>query len=262
MITNKSIPLSQIHPPRLQPRLEEDDKEIQELAASIQAQGLIAPLAVMSTGDGYQILAGNRRYKALRMIGAETVDCRVFTVDLDMGDQITIAENLIRRNLSVVEEAYAFAVYLNRTGESHEWLAGKLGKERTYVTRRLLILDLDDTTLAALEEGIINLTQALILRQLDRPEIREKLIEHAQKYGANARIMQQWVDGWKKEQAAARAADQRELQPGEYQPSREVFMACDRCGDPTSYDVLRSIYVCPPCRQATAAYRVIKEGER
>lgn len=262
MITNKSIPLSQIHPPRLQPRLEEDDKGIAELAASIKKHGLIAPLAVTPTNDGYQLLAGSRRLRALKLIGADITDCRVFTTDSALADEITIIENLIRRNLSTVEEAYAFAVYLQRTGDSHEKLAAKLGMERTYVTRRLLLLDLDDTTLAALEEGIINLTQALILRQLERPEIREKLIEHAQKYGANARIMQQWVDGWKKEQAAARAADQRELQPGEYQPAREVFMACDRCGSPTSYDVLRSIYVCPPCRQATAAYRVVKEGER
>lgn len=262
MIKNRQIPLSQILPPRLQPRLDDDDPQIAELAASIETHGLISPLAVTAEGDDYRLLAGNRRLKALQRLGEDSAPCRVIEADDDLADQITIAENLIRRNLSAVEEAYAFALYLERTGQSHETLASKLGKERTYVTRRLLLLDLDDVTLGALEEQIINLSQAILLRQVGDPEIRAKFIEHAQIYGANVRVMNYWINNYKSEQAKAKAYEDRDLTAAEYTPPREVYMGCDRCGEPTSYDVLRPKYLCNPCQQAIAAWRAAKETER
>lgn len=258
MIENRQIPLSQIESPKLQPRLNDDDDEIPELALSIQTHGLLSPLIVVANDDGYQLLAGNRRLKALHRLGRTSAACRVLIVDSDSADQITIAENLIRRNLSSVEEAYAFAMYLQRVDCSHEDLAQRIGKERTYVTRRLMLLDLDDVTLGALEDKVINLSQALLLRQLDNPEIRQRFIQHAQQYGANVRTMSIWVANYKKEQARARAEENRELQPDEFQPAREVYMECDRCGEPTTYSTLRPAYLCNPCRQSLYAYRVAK----
>lgn len=261
MITNKELPLSSIQPPALQPRLANDDPGIEELAQSIATHGLFNPLTVTPDGDGYRLLAGNRRLAALMRIGATTAPCRIIRAEGATADEVTIAENLIRRDLSPVEEAYAFALYLDRSGTSHETLAARLGKERTYVTRRLMLLDLDDTTLGALEEGIINLSQALILRQLHDPAIRERFIEHAATYGANVRTMQYWVTNYVKENARLQAAEGRDLQAADVEPPRQVLMACDRCADPTPYESLRPTYLCNRCRQALAAYRAAKEGE-
>ena len=254
----RNIPLDQIKPPRLQPRLDSNDPAIQELARSIQRHGLISPLTVTPNNDGYRLLAGSRRLQALRDIKATKAPCNIVHVDDVIADEITIAENLIRANLSPVEEAYAFALYLDNTGESQDQLADRLSKERTYVTRRLLLLDLDDTTLGALEEGMINLTQALLLRSIEDPAIRTRFIEHAVEYGANVRVMQVWVANYQKEQARARTQEGRDLQPDEVALPREVFMACDRCADPTSYDLLRPAYLCPACRQILAAHRAAK----
>ena len=262
MIENREIPLADIHPPKLQPRLAEEDDDLDELVASIAAHGLISPLAVTPTDEGYQLLAGNRRYHALQRLGWTTAPCRVIHASPELADEITIAENLIRRNLSPLEEAYAFAMYLGRTESSQEALAERMGKERTYVTRRLLLLDLDDLTLGALEDGIINLSQALILRQVEDPAMRERLVEHAQTYGANVRTMQYWVSSYNKEQTAAARAQEQGVEPAAYQPPREVYMACDRCGNPTSYATLRPVYLCPNCHHALAAYRAAKEGEQ
>lgn len=252
----QDIPLDKIRPPRLQPRLQETDLGIEELAKSIIRHGLISPLTVTPCNGGYRLLAGNRRFQALQSIAAPVATCNVVEVDDDLADEITIAENLIRLNLSPVEEAYAFAIYLERTGESHEELAQRLGKERTYVTRRLLLLDLDNITLGALEDGMINLSQALILRRVEEPEIREKFITHTAEYGANVRTMTYWVTHYEQDKARAKAEEGRDLTPADVEPSRQVFMACDRCGEPTSYDSLRPAYLCPKCKQLLAQYRI------
>ena len=252
----QELSLDQIKPPRLQPRLQDRSESIAELAASIVRHGLISPLTVTPDGDGYRLLAGNRRLKALQSIGAPAAVCNVVEVDDSLGDEITIAENLIRLNLSPVEEAYAFALHLDRTGESHQELAQHLNQERTYVTRRLLLLDLDNETLGALEDGTINLSQALLLRRIDDPEIREKFIRHATEYGANVRVMTHWVANYEKDAARIRAAEGREPTPQDIEPARQVYMECDRCGEPTSYDVLRPVYLCPACKRLLAQHRI------
>jgi ParB family chromosome partitioning protein len=254
-----NIALELIQPPRLQPRLEEDDPGIKELAASIDRHGLISPLTVVEEDGKYRLLAGNRRLHAHHLLGRTHAECNVIAPNPDIEDEITLAENLLRLNLSPVEEAYAFAIHLNRTGQSHDELADQLGKERTYVTRRLLLLDLDNTTLGALEEGIINLSQALLLRRISDADIRAKFIEHAVEYGANVRVMALWVANYEKEKARAQAEDNRQLEPTAFEPTREVFMGCDRCGEPTSYDTLRPAYLCPPCRKAVASHRALQD---
>lgn len=243
------VRLELIKPPRLQPRLSDHDDHLKELSASIARHGLISPLTVIEEDGHYRLLAGNRRLQALRMLGHSHADCNVIAPDPDVEDEITIAENLIRLDLSPVEEAYAFAKHLERTGQSHDQLADQLGKERTYVTRRLMLLDLDNNTLGAIEDGLITLSQALLLRRIPDADVRAKLIDHAEEYGANVRVMNLWVNNYLKEAAHAEANSDHEIDPATYEPPREVFMACDRCATPTSYDILRPIYLCPNCRR-------------
>jgi len=256
------IPLDRILPPKIQPRLDPDDDRLQELAASIERHGLLSPLTITPDGDNYRLLAGNRRLQALRLNGATIAPCNVILpTNFDPGE-ITLAENLIRLNLSPVEEAYAFALHLENTGETQDELAQRLGQERTYVTRRLLLLDLDDITLGALQEGIISLSQALILRRLEEPDVRERFIEHAQAYGANVRTMQYWVANYEKEQARAHAAGDDAQPQAAFEPPRQTFMACDRCSEPTAYDLLRPAYLCPDCKTFVASERALKELQK
>lgn len=234
-----------------------DDQGIEELAASILRHGLLAPLTVTPDNDGYRLLAGNRRLQALKLIDAQTADCNVIALDPALADEITLVENLIRLQLSPVEEAYAFALYLDSTGQTQEELANQLGQERTYVTRRLLLLDLDDITLGALQEGIIGLSQALILRRIEQPEARQRFIEHAQNYGANVRIMNHWVTSYEQEQARAQATNDSDAPATVFAPARQTFMACDRCTSPTAYDLLRPVYLCPDCRRLITSQQAL-----
>lgn len=256
------IYLDHISPPRIQPRLQTDDQGIQELAASIERHGLLSPLTVTPDDGGYRLLAGNRRFHALQLLGAKTAPCNVIEPDPALADEITLVENLIRLQLSPVEEAYAFALYLDSTGQTQEELATQLGQERTYVTRRLLLLDLDDITLSALQEGVIGLSQALILRRIEQPLIRQRFIEHAQNYGANVRVMNHWVNSYEQEQARAQAANEADPQAQTFEPPRQTFMACDRCTTPTAYDLLRHVYLCPDCRRLITSQQALILSQR
>lgn len=256
----RNVFLADILSPKLQPRLQENDPGIAELAASIERHGLISPLTVTPEGDQYRLLAGNRRLKALEVIGVNKAACSIVTVEEDFGAEITIAENLLRRDLSPVEEAYAFALYLNAHGATHEELAGRLGKERTYVTRRLMLLDLDDNSLGAVEDGIISLSEALLLRRVDDLEVRLKFIEHADRFGCTVRVMEYWVTNYLTQKEAIAREEGRELTPEEVHVPREVMMRCDRCSEPTRYNELQMAYVCPGCYRRMVSERLVREG--
>lgn len=256
----KTIGLEGIKPPRLQPRLDDNDPGLQELAASIKRHGLISPLTVTPDGEQYRLLAGNRRLKALQMIGAKSAPCTVVKVDESFGDEITMAENLLRKDLSPVEEAYAFALYLDAAGCTHEVLAERLGKERTYVTRRLMLLDLDDQTLGAVEEGIISMSEALLLRRIDDLAVRERFIEHANQYGCTNTVMEYWVTNYFRQAEAIARSEGREISADEVHVPREVMMKCDRCGTPTPYGELAIVYVCKSCQRRVVLERLAEGG--
>lgn len=255
----RNLYLDDILPPKLQPRLQESDPGIGELAASIERHGLISPLTVTPEDDKYRLLAGNRRFKALQMIGAAKAACSIVTVEADFGAEITVVENLVRRDLSPVEEAYAFALYLNVHEATHEELAGRIGKERTYVTRRLMLLDLDDNSLGAVEDGILSLSEALLLRRVDDLDVRLKFIEHANKFGCTVRVMEYWVTNYLRQAVAVEKAEGRELQAAEVQVPREVMMRCDRCSSPTRYNDLQTAYICPSCYRRMVSERLVGE---
>jgi ParB family chromosome partitioning protein len=254
----KTIPLDDILEPRLKPRLRDDDPELAELEESIRRHGFWGTLVVRPEGEKFRLLAGFRRLTCLRRIGTKRVRCTIVAADEDQGDQITIAENLIRRDLSEVEEAYAFALYLDATESTQEELAERIGKERTYVTRRLMLLDLDDNTLGAIEDGIVSLSEALILRRVDDLDVRLKFIEHANTYGCTSRVMEYWVTDYLKRRDAIRRAEERELTADEVSVPREVMMRCDRCSEPTRYNDLETAYLCPPCYRRMVSERILE----
>jgi len=258
----KNIPLEQIKPPRLDPRLSLDEAAIEELAQSIKRHGLISPLTVTPDDGGYRLLAGRRRYLALKLIEAKSAPCVVVEAPDELQDEITIVENLLRQDLSPVEEAYALALYLNRFECTQQELAERLGKDRTWVTKRLALLDLDEHTLGAIEQGVITMSEALELRRVDDLEVRHKFIEHAAKYGCTVQLMRYWVAGYLKQKATLEAEEGRSPQAHEVEAPREVYMACDRCGKATSYTSLKAAYLCPECFRLMALQRLAQEGQK
>lgn len=140
-----------------QPRREFDQQAIDELAESIRKHGILQPLLVRSQGgDGYQLVAGERRWRACQQIGMETVPCRVVELEDKQVCEAAIEENLKRQDLNMIEKAVAFKEYLEKFGGTIEELAKQLSMNRSTISNMLRLLDLPETVQDAVRKEQIS----------------------------------------------------------------------------------------------------------
>ena len=150
------IKVEDILPNRFQPRIKFEEESINDLSASIKEHGVIQPLVVRKIGDKYEIIAGERRYKASVMAGLETVP--VIITDLNDKDsaEVALIENVQRQNLTPIEEAISYKKILDMGYLTQEQLANKLGKSQSAIANKLRLLNLDDEVQEALLNGQIS----------------------------------------------------------------------------------------------------------
>lgn len=127
-----------------QPRREFDQRAIDELAESVRKHGVLQPLLVRASGEGYQLIAGERRWRAARQVGLETIPCRVVELEDQQVCEAAIEENLKREDLNVIEKAQAFKEYLDRFGGTIEDLARQLSMNRSTISNMLRLLELPE----------------------------------------------------------------------------------------------------------------------
>ncbi|MBP5618267.1 MAG: ParB/RepB/Spo0J family partition protein, partial [Clostridia bacterium] len=148
------IRLSEIEPNRAQPRRQFDEAALEELAESIRKVGLLQPITVRPMANlGYQIVAGERRWRACRMAGLETVPAIVKELTDRECAEVALIENLQREDLNPVEEAKGYRSLIDRFLLTQEQVAQAVGKSRPAVANALRLLALPDDILALLEEG-------------------------------------------------------------------------------------------------------------
>ena len=149
------IPIARIRPNPRQPRQRIGQAELETLAASIVAHGVLQPILVIETIDGYQLVAGERRLRASQLAGLERIPAIIR--QLADRDQLELAlvENLQREDLGPLEEANAFRSLVDDFGMSQEEIAGRVGRARSTVANTLRLLDLDQEVQAALVDGSI-----------------------------------------------------------------------------------------------------------
>ena len=188
----QSLPIGQLKPNRFQPRTRFDDAAIEELAASIKAQGIVQPLVVSLDQDGaYVIVAGERRWRASRLAGLETVPVVVRQVadDREMLE-LALVENLQRSDLNPLEEAEAYLSLQEKFGLSQEDIAGRVGKARTTVTNALRLLRLPEEVRELLRDGRLTAGQARPLLGLPSREAQLALADRAVREGLTARDLE------------------------------------------------------------------------
>lgn len=158
------IDISTISPNKQQPRKNFEEKEIQELSNSIKNQGLIQPIAVRETDKNtYEIIAGERRWRACQLAGLHNVDCVVMNIAEENIYEIALIENIQRENLNIVEEAKAYKKLIQRNNLKNEDLAKKLGKSSSHISNLIRILDLDEEILQMIIGGKISMGHARAL---------------------------------------------------------------------------------------------------
>ncbi len=156
--------VKRLHPGKFQPRRAIQESELESLANSIKEQGILQPLVVRSVGnDGYEIIAGERRWRAAQLAGLTTVPVIIKNVPDEAALAIAIIENIQRENLNPLEEAIAFERLGTEFGLSHEKIAVAVGKSRTTITNLLRLLHLRPDVRLLLERGDIELGHAKVL---------------------------------------------------------------------------------------------------
>jgi len=168
----RDLPLDRIHPNPRQPRTEFDAAALAELADSIRAQGVLQPVLVRPAGDGYQLVAGERRFRASRSIGLATIPAIVRSVSDEEMLELALIENLQREDLSPIEEALGYQRLIEELLYTHERLSERVGKNRSSITNSLRLLALPANVQSMVSRGTLSAGHARALLSLgSNPEI-------------------------------------------------------------------------------------------
>ena len=170
------IPIEKIFRDENQPRKEFDKEKIEELAMSINKNGLIQPLILTKKDDdNYILVAGERRWRAAQIANLKTIPSLLLPVDLDK-DEISLIENIQRENLKISEEAQAYQRLIDKNKYTHEELAKIVGKSRSHITNFLRILNLDPYFFDLLNKGVLSMGHARALVGKKPDDLHEKIL--------------------------------------------------------------------------------------
>ncbi len=173
-----------------QPRSIVHDADLAELAASLEAHGLVQPIVVRAKGERYQLIAGQRRLAAARRLGWEKVPVRVLDVDDRQMSEIAIVENLQRRDLDALEKAASFKQYLATWNTTQEELAKRLSIDRSTVANLIRLLELPTAVQEKLRSGAISMGHARALLPLGDDEEQTRLAERIARDGMSVRAIE------------------------------------------------------------------------
>ena len=158
------IDISKISPNKKQPRKNFEQKEIEQLSYSIKNQGLIQPIVVREvSNDEYEIIAGERRWRASQLAGLHSVDCVIMKVTEESVYELALVENIQREDLNIIEEAKAYKNLITINDLKIEDLAKKLGKSSSHISNLIRILELDDEIHQMIIDGKITMGHARAL---------------------------------------------------------------------------------------------------
>lgn len=169
------ISLEELRPNPYQPRKKFDDDKLRELAESIKEHGVFQPIIVKKSIKGYEIIAGERRFRASRLAGKDKIPAIVRNFSDEQMMEIALLENLQRENLSAIEEAVAYKVMLEKLNMTQEDLAKKVGKSRSHITNTLGLLRLPFEVQQMIIRQDISMSHARVISKLESQEEMIKL---------------------------------------------------------------------------------------
>lgn len=181
------IAVSQIQPNPKQPRTDIDEERIAELADSITKVGLLQPIIVRPYGEGYQIIAGERRWRAAKVAGLEKVPVRLITADDTSSLEIALIENLQREDLNSIEEARGYRRLLSEYQMTQAELADKVSKSRSAITNALRLLDLPEEVQELVYQGKLSAGHARAVLSVPDEALRVKLATKLAEEGLSVR---------------------------------------------------------------------------
>ncbi len=182
------VPRDQVRTNPYQPRVDFDDEEIRGLADSIQNQGLLQPVVLRKCTDGYEIISGERRFRAMGLLEYDKVPCLVKEeiTDREMLE-MALVENIQREDLNEIEKAHAYSKLMADCGLSHEELSKRVGKSRSAVTNSLRLLKLSSDLQQKVRTGELTMGHARSLLSIDGEDFRNRMAERIVKENLSVR---------------------------------------------------------------------------
>jgi ParB family transcriptional regulator, chromosome partitioning protein len=184
-----------IDPGAMQPRVRFDEAKLQELAQSIRSNGVVQPLLVRRRGERYELIAGERRWRAARLAGLKEVPVVVRDVPDEKVLELALIENIQRENLNAIEEAQAYKSLLETIGLTQESLAATVGRDRSYITNYLRLLRLPSDIQLLLQEDRISTGHARTLLGIDDADVQRNVARKILERGLSVRDTEKIVRG-------------------------------------------------------------------
>lgn len=212
-----SVAIDSLEPNPLQPRSEWDDERLEELSASIREHGVIQPL-IVTRGIGrkeYQIVAGERRWRAARKAGMQEVPVLIRDISSMQALEIALVENVQRADLNPIEEALAFRQLISEFGLTQEKVADRVGKSRSAIANTLRLLEAPEEIRAAVLQGLISAGHARALLAAKNRDLQLALFKQVVDRGLNVRQTERLVAAQDQDQPTKDQPQRPELSPDE-----------------------------------------------
>jgi len=200
--------IEEVHPNRSQPRKHFDESKLQELAETIKEKGILDPLMVRRVGEGYELIAGERRWRAAQKAGLKEVPVIVREVDDREVLEISLIENLQREDLNPIEKAEGFKRLIEEFQVSQEKISARVGKDRTTVTNALRLLKLSSQVKNELVENRITQGHAMAILSLESRDKQKELCDLIIKKGLSVREAEALAKRWS-EKPKRKAAEKK-----------------------------------------------------
>ena len=211
--------LSDIRPNPRQPRTEFDEEALRELAASIKSIGVVQPITVRESGEGkYEIVAGERRFRAAKLAGLETIPAYVKKVGDESVLEMALIENIQREDLNAIEIALSYERLIEECNLTQDALSERVGKKRTTISNYLRLLKLPAAIQLAIKEKKISMGHARAIIGIEDPETQYMVFEQIMKYDFSVRKVEEIVrELMKPEEAKEEEAEKAKPRPiGDY----------------------------------------------
>src|SRR5215207_3754026 len=202
------VELDSIVPGPMQPRTHFDEASLESLADSIRTHGIVQPLLVRRRDGGYELIAGERRWRAAKLAGISRVPVVVKEVPDDSLLEIALIENIQRENLNPIEEAQAYKKLIDTVGLTQESLASRVGRDRTYITNYLRLLRLPADVQQLVKEGRLSTGHARALLALSHEDLQRRIARQIIDGGLSVRVTEQLVQKTSEEKPTRRSAPQ------------------------------------------------------
>lgn len=218
------IPIEQIERNINQPRVDFTETELNELAESIKIHGIIQPITVRRLEPKkYQIISGERRYRASQLAGIEEIPAYIRTADDTQMLEMAILENIKRQDLNPIEIAMSYARLVEEFSLTHEQLSERLGVNRPSITNYLRLLNLQPATRAALRDGLISFGHGKVLAGIEFPSTEITLLGETIKNGLSVKALEALRDALAPKEKKASASSKSNDLPTEYKSIQERF---------------------------------------